>query len=257
MSSVCVECGNSVPSLYTSYTTLTNPITAPTKSDNICLSKCPHCLHFCDSYIEHDSVLVFIDMLLHKPAVYRHLIINRYMMTYTEGGVVKCNSKEDALSGGWWFYRLVLLRIVFEVYVKLRSSAFLESEAVNIYIKLFIQSSVEYLVLWLSIRALISLTLRYQGNQTAASRLNLLPFLLITSSFPSLLHIPMLIWDYRSASRLDVFNYEYLIRIAVLTSMAEALSAVYAVEYVWAYMWVGVGIAGKGLAGSTIHALLE
>lgn len=256
MSSVCVECGNSVPSLYTTYTESTNQVTTPTKSDNICLSKCPHCLHFCDPYIEHDSVLVFIDMLLHKPAVYRHLIINRYMMTYTEGGVVRCNPKEDALSGGWWFYRLVLLRIVFEVYVKLRSSAFLEGETVSIYIKLFILSSVEYLTLWLSIRALISLTLRYQGNQAAASRLHLLPFLLIASSFPSLFHIPMLIWDYRSASRQDGFNYEYLPRIAVLTSMAEALSAVYAMEYSWAYIWVSVGIAGRCLAGRIIHALL-
>ena len=256
MSSVCVECGNSVPSLYTSYTTPTNQPTTPTKSDNICLSKCPQCHHFCDSYIEHDSVLVFIDMLLHKPAVYRHLIINRYMMTYTEGGVVKCSSKEGALSGGWWFYRLVLLKIAFEVYVKLRNGVFLESEAFNIYIKLFIQSSVECLVLWLSIRVLINLTLSYQEKQMMSSRLKLLPFLLITSSFPSLLHIPMLIWDYRSASRLDGFNYEYLISIAVLTSMAEALSAVYAVGYVWAYMWVCVGMTGKYLMGRIIHALL-
>jgi hypothetical protein len=44
-----------------------------------------------DKYIEHDWVLIFIDMLLHKPQVYRHLLFNR--LPYTEhglaGGVLK------------------------------------------------------------------------------------------------------------------------------------------------------------------------
>lgn len=178
------------------------------------------------------------------------------MMTYTEGGIVKHISNENTPISGLGFYRLALLRIVSEVYVKLRTGVFSGDEAINIYIKLFIQSIVEYLTLWLLIKALISLTLNYQKKQTALSRLHLLPFLLITSSFPSMLHIPMLIWDYRSASKLDGFNYEYLISMAVLTSMAEALGAVYTVGYVWAYAWAGVGIAGKCLVGRLLHMLL-
>ena len=129
-------------------------------------------------------------------------------------------------------------------------------EAVVIYVKLFIRNVVEYLALWSLIRGLIVVTLRYHSNHAALDRMNLLPFLLITSSFPSLLHIPMLIWDYESASKLDGFNYEHLISMAVLTSMAEALRAVYAVEYAWAYIWVGVGMVGRHLVGRMLDMLL-
>lgn len=39
------------------------------------------CNEFADKYIEHDFVIIFIDMLLHKPQVYRHLLLNRISQT--------------------------------------------------------------------------------------------------------------------------------------------------------------------------------
>ena len=36
-----------------------------------------HCGQFADRYIELDSVMILIDMILHKPRVYRHLLFNR------------------------------------------------------------------------------------------------------------------------------------------------------------------------------------
>jgi hypothetical protein len=37
-----------------------------------------------DKYVELDAVVIFIDLLLHKPQVYRHLLFNR--LEYYESG---------------------------------------------------------------------------------------------------------------------------------------------------------------------------
>ncbi|KAK9478044.1 Arv1-like family-domain-containing protein [Lipomyces japonicus] len=63
---MCIECAYPVTSLYTEYS-----------SNNIRLTACPNCHKFADKYIEHDSVLIFIDLALIKPQVYRHLAFNR------------------------------------------------------------------------------------------------------------------------------------------------------------------------------------
>ncbi|KAK9463064.1 Arv1 protein [Lipomyces oligophaga] len=63
---MCIECAHTVTSLYTQYS-----------SKNIRLTACPNCNKFADKYIEHDSVLIFIDLVLIKPQAYRHLAFNR------------------------------------------------------------------------------------------------------------------------------------------------------------------------------------
>ena len=44
------------------------------------LTQCPHCKKFADKYVEHDFVVLFIDLVLIKPEVYRHLLFNRLGM---------------------------------------------------------------------------------------------------------------------------------------------------------------------------------
>ncbi|TLD15345.1 Arv1-like protein [Venturia nashicola] len=41
------------------------------------LTQCPRCKRFADKYVEHDFVVLFIDLVLIKPQVYRHLLFNR------------------------------------------------------------------------------------------------------------------------------------------------------------------------------------
>ncbi|KAL8769735.1 MAG: hypothetical protein Q9209_004351 [Squamulea sp. 1 TL-2023] len=41
------------------------------------LTQCPRCKRFADKYVEHDYVVLFIDLVLVKPQVYRHLLFNR------------------------------------------------------------------------------------------------------------------------------------------------------------------------------------
>ncbi|KAJ3088668.1 hypothetical protein HK102_008226 [Quaeritorhiza haematococci] len=43
------------------------------------------CTRFADKYVECDRVVVFLDMVLHKPQVYRHLLFNR--ISYDERGI--------------------------------------------------------------------------------------------------------------------------------------------------------------------------
>jgi cytochrome c oxidase subunit IV len=72
---VCVECQQHVDSLYVEY------------YGAVKLSKCS-CKSFADKYIEWDIVLIFIDMALLKPSVYRHMIFNR--ISYSKYGFNVC-----------------------------------------------------------------------------------------------------------------------------------------------------------------------
>ncbi|KAF9365155.1 sterol homeostasis protein [Mortierella sp. NVP85] len=70
----CVECGAAVSSLYTEYS-----------KGNIRLTYCEHCKKLADKYVEHDFVIIFVDMILHKKPVYRHLLFNR--LPYRDLGI--------------------------------------------------------------------------------------------------------------------------------------------------------------------------
>jgi hypothetical protein len=64
---ICIECRYPVKTLYTEYS----------KADDRALGKgvrltqCPRCKKFADKYVEHDFVVLFIDLVLIKPQV-RH-----------------------------------------------------------------------------------------------------------------------------------------------------------------------------------------
>ncbi|KIK58012.1 hypothetical protein GYMLUDRAFT_45575 [Collybiopsis luxurians FD-317 M1] len=64
---VCTTCTHWLPFLYTVYQS----------AYNLRLEQCPECHNFADPYVEHDEMTLLIDLLLLKPAVYRHLLYNR------------------------------------------------------------------------------------------------------------------------------------------------------------------------------------
>ncbi|KAH9877002.1 hypothetical protein IAQ61_002363 [Plenodomus lingam] len=70
---ICISCRYPVKTLYTTYS----------KADDRALGKgvrltqCPRCKRFADKYVEHDFVVLFIDLILIKPELYRHLLFNR------------------------------------------------------------------------------------------------------------------------------------------------------------------------------------
>ncbi|KAJ3376038.1 sterol homeostasis protein [Allomyces arbusculus] len=62
----CIQCGTPAQRLYITYS-----------KGNLQLEQCVSCGAFVDTYVECDAVLVAIDMLLHKPQVFRHVLFNR------------------------------------------------------------------------------------------------------------------------------------------------------------------------------------
>ncbi|QDS69255.1 hypothetical protein FKW77_002043 [Venturia effusa] len=65
--------GFPVNTLYTTYSKADDR----TLGKGVRLTQCPRCKRFADKYVEHDFVVLFIDLVLIKPQVYRHLLFNR------------------------------------------------------------------------------------------------------------------------------------------------------------------------------------
>ncbi|KAL1933257.1 hypothetical protein VTP01DRAFT_7347 [Rhizomucor pusillus] len=225
----CVECGASVQDLYTQYS-----------KDNIRLTSCHKCNEFADKYIEHDFVIIFIDMLLHKPQVYRHLLFNR-IPQYTDG------IEPQVL-------RFAILLILFEVYIKWFR---LETYYTN-YDTEFFQQPVYYqypyilslCILEFSVfHASIWLIVLSSGIVITKSWLvllmvplssyNYVSMALIVSSFGKMLLILMAIWDYKQV------EYSWLVSFIVLASNTEALSVYLDIPYTHSLMIMFLGTIGK------------
>ncbi|KAK3390900.1 Arv1-like family-domain-containing protein [Podospora didyma] len=70
---ICIECRHPVKTLWR------EGAGDKAGGHNIRLTVCKNCGRFCDKYVEHDFVVLFIDLVLIKPQVYRHLLHNTLM----------------------------------------------------------------------------------------------------------------------------------------------------------------------------------
>ena len=70
---ICIECRHPVKTLWR------EGGGDKASGHNIRLTVCKNCGRFCDKYVEHDFVVLFIDLVLIKPQVYRHLLHNTLM----------------------------------------------------------------------------------------------------------------------------------------------------------------------------------
>ncbi|KAI5920228.1 Arv1-like family-domain-containing protein [Camillea tinctor] len=77
---ICIECRHPVRTLWTQYSGAGDP----SSGHNIRLTVCKNCGRFCDKYVEHDFVVLFIDLVLIKPQVYRHLLHNTLMREHDQ-----------------------------------------------------------------------------------------------------------------------------------------------------------------------------
>ena len=62
---ICIECRYPVKTLYTEYSAADDKSTG----HGVRLTVCKNCGRFCDKYVEHDFVVLFIDLVLIKPQV--------------------------------------------------------------------------------------------------------------------------------------------------------------------------------------------
>ncbi|KAL4957123.1 Arv1-like family-domain-containing protein [Aspergillus filifer] len=70
---ICIECSYPVSHLYSAYSRADDR----SLGKGVRLTQCPRCKRFADKYVEYDFVVLFIDLVLIKPQVYRHLLFNR------------------------------------------------------------------------------------------------------------------------------------------------------------------------------------
>lgn len=77
---ICIECSYPVSHLYSAYSRADDR----SLGKGVRLTQCPHCKRFADKYVEHDFVVIFIDLVLIKPQVcYLDLLSLELQLTLT------------------------------------------------------------------------------------------------------------------------------------------------------------------------------
>lgn len=91
---ICIECRYPVKTLWTQYSG------ADDKSNGhlIRLTVCRKCGNFCDKYVEHDFVVLFIDLVLIKPQV---LCLWPLTMAYLTSGIGISSSATQYSNARW------------------------------------------------------------------------------------------------------------------------------------------------------------
>ncbi|KAJ2490234.1 sterol homeostasis protein [Coemansia sp. RSA 2050] len=226
MKQVCIECGFPVSSLYTEYGV-----------GHIRLTQCEHCKSFADKYVEHDVVIVFIDMLLHKPQVYRHLLVNKleFRQPFIERNVAK----------------LGILLVLFNVYIdwfRLEEGGRLRGQEELLFGKQY-SFAVQYLaILLLSAVDAIALlfgilmaSVIHQRSLMQIKRWATISTALIISSFGKVLMILLVIWEYNES------YYPWLLDFLQFTSHSTAISVLFDIHVLWASLVVVFSAAIKQL----------
>ncbi|KAK3323462.1 Arv1-like family-domain-containing protein [Cercophora scortea] len=269
---ICIECRHPVKTLWREG--------AGDKSTghNIRLTVCKNCGRFCDKYVEHDFVVIFIDLVLIKPQVYRHLLHNTLM------------KDEDKFAPS--IIRLGVLLLLFDVYLtwaRIEKQSVPEVDAAGSslsnfgrlaqqpivlqYIFFLILCTLSTLAFHGSIRFLTSSRfspLSFLGLLPQYSRPNSVSTALLVSSLTKLFPILMVIWAYdvpaaaRSLGWAVVANNVEALKIlldcnygvAAVLTMAGALSRwAMGRAVLWAAGLEGVDSAGENSVAEDGRAL--
>jgi len=222
---ICIECSYPVASLYTAYSSADDR----SLGRGVRLTQCPRCKRFADKYVEHDFVVLFIDLVLIKPQVYRHLLFNRL------------GRQDDKFDPS--IIRLGTLLLLFDVYLtwaRIEKEVPLSQPIMLQYLFFLLLCFIESLVFHLTIRLLASLLLSYRRSNAVSTAL-------LVSSCTKLFPILMVIWKY------DVSGSAQSVGWAVVVNNVEALHVLLKVDYFRAAGLVAAGAAARAAAS---HAIL-
>jgi len=243
---ICIECRTPVSTLWRSGA-------GDNSGHSIRLTVCRNCGRFCDKYVEHDFVVLFIDLVLIKPQVYRHLLHNTLM---------RDGDRFDPS-----IVRLGVLLLLFDVYLtwaRIEKKSMPESETgqstlgqlaqqpiVFQYLFFLILCAVSTFAFHASIRFLASS--RYSplvlaGLLPRFSRPNSVSTALLVSSSTKLFPILMVIWEY------DVPAAARSLGWAVVANNVEALRILLDCRYYTAAILAILGAAARWMTGWLILA---
>ncbi|KAA8900865.1 Arv1-like family-domain-containing protein [Sphaerosporella brunnea] len=230
---ICIECSFPVNSLYTAYSSADDR----SLGRGVRLTQCPRCKRFADKYVEHDFVVLFIDMVLIKPQVYRHLLFNHL------------GRRDDKLDGS--IKRLGVLLLLFDVYltwariekgVSGGTPAVLTQQPIVVQYLFFLALCfTESIVFHLTIRLLSTYILNFR-------RANAVSTALLVSSCTKLFPILMVIWKY------DVPAAARSVGWAVVVNNIEALRILLDTDYFRAAALTGAGAVVRAGASQAILA---
>ncbi|CAP71263.1 uncharacterized protein PODANS_6_3600 [Podospora anserina S mat+] len=208
---ICIECRHPVKTLWreggTSNTSSTTNKPSASGGHNIRLTVCKNCGRFCDKYVEHDFVVLFIDLVLIKPQVYRHLLHNTLMNTPSADPSDPDHPKKEEDAFAPSIVRLGVLLLLFDVYltwarIERQSSdteGLAERPIVTQYVFFLLLCTLTTLSFHLSIRFLTSSRfspLPFLGMLPRYPRPNSVSTALLVSSSTKLFPILMVIWEY-------------------------------------------------------------
>lgn len=184
----CVHCGADIESICARYGD--GPLLH-------CPLPCPQCrARIADPYIERDAVLLFLDAVLHKPAVYRHLLFNRWPR----------GPEHFAL-------KLLLVFLVMDMWANTPNDLALGIA------KALLKTIVYLSTVSLLFHPFVTTTPR-KPSSSWLDHVLIVQAALILSSFAKGLYLLMAVWQYGRD-----LEYVWLVRIFVFTSNAEALLA--------------------------------
>ncbi|WAO95062.1 Protein ARV [Fusarium falciforme] len=244
---ICIECRHPVKTLWTQYSGAGDKASG----HNIRLTVCRNCGQFCDKYVEHDFVVLFIDLVLIKPQVYRHLLYN----TLT--------SDDDRLDPS--IVRLGILLLLFDVYLtwariekqtvpdaapgESNLGKLAQQSIVFQYLFFLVFCALSTAAFHVSIRFLTSSTfspLNALGIFPRYSRPNSVSTALLVSSYSKLFPILMVIWEY------DVPAAARSLGWAVVANNVEALRILLDCGYTTACLLAIAGAASRWVVGRVV-----
>ncbi|KAK2616826.1 hypothetical protein QQS21_000203 [Conoideocrella luteorostrata] len=240
---ICIECRSPVKTLWTKYSGAGDQ----SSGHNIRLTVCRSCGRFCDKYVEYDFVVVFIDLVLIKPQVYRHLLHNTLM---------RDGDRFDPS-----IIRLGVLLLLFDVYltwerIEKQTIPAMFPGAGNLgnltqqpivvqYLFFLILCTISTLAFHLSIRFLTCSPyspLNALGIMPRHARPNSVSTALLVSSYTKLFPILMVIWKY------DVPAAARSLGWAVVANNVEALRILLDCKYYTACILAIAGAASRWAA---------
>ncbi|XP_021280219.1 protein arv1 homolog isoform X4 [Herrania umbratica] len=199
----CVQCGFQVKTLFVQYS-----------PGNIRLMKCEKCKAVADEYIECELMIVLIDLILHKPKAYRHLLYN--VLNQQELGMLK------TLQGLLW--KLLFGFLVLDAYrsllVKRHDEKWGMSMSISSYFWLYRKILVDVFLgnfmflccFLLAIRKLLKTSAQF-------FRLGKLLLAVLISSYFKILLVAMMVWEFPP-------SVIYIIDLLVLSSNTVALKVI-------------------------------
>ncbi|CAH0050030.1 unnamed protein product [Clonostachys solani] len=269
---ICIECRHPVRTLWTSYSGADDK----SSGHNIRLTVCRKCGSFCDKYVEHDFVVLFIDLVLIKPqvriAMFQDHLLRRSpkQLMPRQNQVYRHLLHNTLMRDGDRFdpsiIRLGVLLLLFDVYLtwaRMERQSIPESSPggsnlgrlaqqpiVLQYLFFLILCALSTAAFHISIRFLTSSALsplNFTGILRRYGRPNSVSTALLVSSSTKLFPILMVIWQYH-----DVPAAARYLGGAVVVNNVEALRILLDCKYYTACFLAISGAAARWIVGRMV-----